>query len=322
MRRLLLAVVALGAAAPAGAFFGPFKTERRPFELVDKLEADARWPDVIRELKALQTKRLRQADEKRLYLKLGRAYEAQRKLDLALSAYQYGVEQFARDARLQLALGQLYHQIGLDDRAMPVFEKVLRLDPGNGSAHLGLAESFEALGLLHLSTASYRRALDGGFAGDAKVWGRFAGVLHAMRDDEQAENAASQSLELEPTAEVYLLQARIIRRGGRAADALYNLERGRALGPGAALFDLQEAMWRLEDGEFDLARTMAESLVSRDPDLAPALWILAEVDLHRGREVDAARTLRRIEDLAPRFPFAAAAAARIRRTLTPEVSLR
>lgn len=274
------------AAAPARSWWG------RGAQDVEALQAQynaGRYESVITQLDPVGLQRLRGHSLRRGYILLGASYEKAGHPDRALGVYQVGARLFPRDQELLTRLAQLMHSSGLDEQAQPLYEHILKVNSDNPYAHLGLAEIDRTLGFLDRSAEHYERALEG-LSDRAGIWQDYAELLYQARDYRTAELAVrrAQSLDSKDTSTLDL--ALILRELGRADEALAELEPLAKAGNVGAI--RARALWLMESGRDEQARTEVEALERQAPGDALALYVRARLELKAGRKAQALDELR------------------------------
>ncbi len=297
MLRGALAGAILLAAAPASPWWWEggaqiLKTSQADYDA-------GRYEAVISRLDPAGLQSMRGQNLCRGYLLLGASYERVGRPDKALGVYQVGVRLFRGDQETLARLAELMHRSGLDEQAQPLYESILKVNPGNPRAHLGLAEIDRALGFSDRGAEHYKKALEG-FKDRPEVWRDYARLLYEARDFKAAEPAARRALSLESSDSSTMVLALILREEGRAEEAAALLEplaRGGSAGAQRA-----RALWLLEAGLDSQARAAAGALDSQDP---LALYVRARLALKAGRKAEALERLRAISRQAASAPFAA-----------------
>ena len=79
------------------------------------------------------------------YSNLGAALYKQQRLVEAAEAYENAIALDARRAARLQSLGQVYHELGNDERALDCFERASRLKPRNAKLRLTLVDYYERL---------------------------------------------------------------------------------------------------------------------------------------------------------------------------------
>jgi tetratricopeptide (TPR) repeat protein len=280
--RLMLAALAVSARA------GLWATAVDPVAPSSKLFEAGQYGQVISQLSPEALQRLRGNNLARAYGILGLSYERVNRTDAALGVYQLGVKLFPRDLNLLTQLAGLLHRSGLEERAEPLFQKVLLIHPNNAAAHLGLAEIDHALGFLDRSAEHYEKSLETADK-QAPVWCDYGDVLLEMRDHKTAELAYRQSLKLAPSAPAALGLAYALRGEGKLAEALDLL--ANLAEPTPAVKSLR-GLWLLEAGRENEALAAVESVLAADGSDALARYIRARVRLKQDRYNDAVGDLK------------------------------
>ncbi len=257
-------------------------------------------PDVLQEL--------RRRELKRAYLYLGTAYQTAGRLDKALGEFQLGVSLFPRNTELLTKLARLYHHAEMEQQALPLFNKVIKLDPSNTEAHLGLAEIDRTLGFLHRSADHYEIVLEVR-KNAPHLWRDYAEVLLEQHDNKTAEFAALKSLELAPNDEQAKLLLAFIYRAKGDGDAALLIVSGLGLAKsGPEPMRLLEALWLLEAGRLDDARKISAAVLAQWPSQPLARWTRARVLLKAGKKALALKDLK-VASASKEAPFVAEIAA-------------
>lgn len=205
---------------------------------------------------------------------LARSLEASGRLDEALSAYQYGEALYPDNLELLSGLAWLLHRQGLDDRARPLFERIVDIHPNNASGNLGLSEILRAQGDFAQAQVRIETALsEAGWAENPAVQRDYAELLADRQLYEAAARAADKSLSLTRTPDTLVVAARIARQRGLSPDAYALLAESLSLDPGRDEARRERALWLLEDGRLDDATAEAQGLLDRVPGDALAFWV-------------------------------------------------
>ncbi|MBI2362686.1 MAG: tetratricopeptide repeat protein [Elusimicrobia bacterium] len=208
------------------------------------------------------------------YALLARSLEAAGRLDAALSAYQYGEALYPDNLELVSGLAWLLHRQGLDDRARPLFERIVSIHPNNASGSLGLAEILRDQGDFAQAQLRFETALsEAGWAENAAIQRDYAELLADRQLFEPAARAAEKSLALARTPDTLIVAARIARRRGRPEEPYAMLADALALDPARDEARSQKALWLLEDARLSDAAAEAESLLARAPGDPLAHWV-------------------------------------------------
>lgn len=205
-------------------------------------------------------------------------------------------------------------RLGQTDRALPVLEEILRLDPRD-------PEATRCLAGIHHARGEYRRAeeLARRLVADPAqelVGQALLGTIHHDLADRKVEThaAAIQAFErvlaLDPELArcpipprlFWEFLARDLMAEGRPADARDHLRHALAAGSDdAGLLELLgQAHWM--DGQVDEARRCWERAVELEPSRADPWLDLGQLALRQDRPADAIRLLNRARELAPDSP--------------------
>jgi len=273
-----------------------------------KLFDAGKYQEVVNTLPSQTIDNLSSQDRPKAYLLLGQSRARNEDADGALGVLQLGVQLYPKDINLLSALADLLHSQELDDRAKPLYERVLRIHPNNSSAHLGLAEIEHSQGFLERSVRHYEQSLVE-FSKNPAIWRSFAGVLSERRDYPKAVAAIEKSLSLEPNDALSLESLALFQyRQGLRREADETIRRAIAaapLPPKLTELRLERALWLLSGGQLDASLREAQDSLRDDPENPLAYWIRASVALRRGDRQAAARDLRQAGSKPSQYPFIA-----------------
>lgn len=308
MKSLLALLLALPASA---AWRLPW---REPTEgLIRPVQAlhDQNKPhDVVAALTPEFMQKLRGTDLRQAYVLRGENLDRLGRTDEAIGVFQLGVRLFPDNVDLLTRQAGLLQRAGLDAQAKPLFLKALKKEPRHVGAHLGLAAIYRAQSFLDQSATHYEAVLES-LPGRADIWGEYAEVLLASRENTTAALALRRAVELaagDPQPRVLLAFA--LREQGDLTGALARLEEALDLGAGIEV-RRAKALWLVEAGRRAEALAEAELVLKKSPGDAAALWARARVRLAEGRKADALRDLAALEAAAVNretFPARAAQA--------------
>lgn len=281
-----------------------------PLQEVRDHHQQGRYELVRKALEGPAISKLKRRFRAEAYRLLGESHERLGDMDRALRVYQLAEGLYPKDINLLSNLANLLHHIGLDERARPYYERVLRIHPNNAAAHLGLAEVSRAQGMTPEAADHYERALRE-LSGAADVWRDYAELLSECRRFEEAETAIRRSLELSRDSDALLDLALIGRRRGRSTQAAADLEEATRVAPFRTDLRLRLALWRIEDGRPQDALSLVSGVLSESPKDPLALWIRASIRLREGKTSSALEDLRVAASATRTHPFVAASAKKL-----------
>ena len=310
IRYMLFAVLVVFFASYAHGFWNFGRRSRdKPLQTAEVYFNKGNYLKTIEAINGLQLQELHSETQSRAYWYLGQSYQRTMNLDKALSTYQVAAQLYPDEKHFLLALAGLYHRVGLTDRARPLFEKVLELDPGNPDAHIGLAETFEKLGFLSLASGHYRTALESTDYSNATLWLKAAKCLFGQRRFVEADNAAMQARDISGgDADTWLVLATISFHQGKLTQALARLDRAGKISPGRRDIILRKSLWSGAAGDIEGARSSVMSVLSKNPRDPLALWALAWLEMKAGRISGSTASLEKISGDGPSFIVDAASA--------------
>jgi adenylate cyclase len=168
----------------------------------------------------------------------------------------------------------LYHRETKEDtvKAIPFFEQAIKLDPGYGRAHAGLAAVYWRIVSLYWQPAvgiEYERA--------------YAGLKDSL----------SRALE-NPTSLAYAISAELLARQGNSEEALAQIDRALMLSPNEANTLISRARILNAAGRAEEAETAVRSAMRLNPHYeSDYLTVLGQALLHQERYVEAASFIER-----------------------------
>lgn len=300
---LLVPLLLLSVAFHAHGFWNFWRRSKdKPLQAAETYFNEGSYLKTIEAINGLQLQELHSEVQSRAYWYLGQSYQRTMNLDKALSTYQVAAQLYPDEKRFLLALAGLYHNVGLADRARPLFEKVLELDPGNPDAHIGLAETFEKLGFLSLASNHYRTALESMDYRNATLWLKAAKCLFGQRRFVEADNAAMQARDISGgDADTWLVLAIISFHQGKLTQALDRLDRADKISPGRKDILIRKSLWSGAAGDIEGARSSVMSVLSKNPKDPLALWALAWLEMKAGRISGSIASLEKISGSGPSF---------------------
>lgn len=290
-------------APPAPSGVGLLESAQRMYD-------SGRYEAVLSELSPQRMQKLRSADLKKAYLLQGLSYQSLGKSAQALGVFQLAAGLFPKDIDLLSRLASLLHRVRLEERAQPLYERILDIHPNNALAHLGLAEIASRHGLLERSAAHYEKCLEE-WKDNPEIWLSLARVHARRRFFAQALNAAERALALSPgDADALLFLASLQHDQGLHQEALQALERVSVAASSdtqkSRRLSLQAALWLLETGDLEGGLSRIQTVLRDSPKHPLALWIRARIFLKRGRNAQAIQDLLAAASCREQAPFVAA----------------
>ncbi len=290
--RTILAALLLWPSLAAAAWW-PLPFGGPSLDAQRKLFEGGRYAEVITALTPDLLLKLRRSELQRAYVYLGASYERTGQLDKALGVYQLGIKLFPKNVELLTRLAQLLHASLLEEQALPIYHKILDLQPLNTPAHVGLAEIDRSLGFLDRSAEHYERALED-LEDNPALWRDYTEVLIEMREWKTAGMAIQKALELSPeNADARVTLAFVQRGQGDITSAIETIS-GAISGAGDPVpLELRQtrALWLLEAGREPAAGLEADAILKQAPGQPLALFVRARVHLKEGRRAQAVKDL-------------------------------
>ena len=299
--RGLAAVLCLWLGSPAAAF-GPFG-DAQAYREARALYDAGKYSEVIERLSGAGMRSIRRGERPRAHELLGASYERTGELQKAIAVYQFAAGLYPKDINILSNQANLLHRMDLDDRARPLYERVLEMHPNNAFGHRGLAEIFRAQGLHAEACDHYALALREHHR-DHNLWRSYAEALADRRDFISAERAVQRALSIEEDAESRLDLADF-QRAMRKPEAYASLDRAGEAAGAREDIRLRRALWLLEDGRLDESLREAESVLSAHADEPLALWLRASIRIRRGSEAGAREDLAKAAQAERDSPFIA-----------------
>jgi tetratricopeptide (TPR) repeat protein len=184
----------------------------RSEEALEKLEKLAKVPGLENQVSARQAT---------ILFGLGRTKEAERILNRLSSS---------EDLRVLMLAAEVLHEVELFDRAVPVLQKAVRMEPENLDVMFWLGASFERSGRLAEAESEFRRLLD--IDGDFAPALNYLGYMWTEKGEnlEEALELVLRAVALEPNNGAYVDSLGwVYYQSGRYEEARAHLERAASL---------------------------------------------------------------------------------------------
>ncbi|MBI5243991.1 MAG: tetratricopeptide repeat protein [Elusimicrobia bacterium] len=304
----LALILAAAFAAPrhaAGAAWLPWGRDHA-FEDAQKLFDSGRYGEVIAKLSGTGIRKISRRRRAQAYELLGFSYERTGRLKDALALYQFAEGLYPKELNILSDLANLLHRIDLDERARPLYERVLRIHPNNAAAHMYLGQIFTKQGFWESAQRHYEHALIEWY-GSEQVWREYAHVLGKRRNYEGAIRAIQRALAIQENVNA-LEDLAVFQRASGAPEAYSTLLRACEMsGQSPALPDLRLrlGLWLLADSRLEESLKEAWAVLAMRQDEPLALWMRASVNLRRGRLAEARSDLAAAAQAGRASPFIA-----------------
>jgi predicted O-linked N-acetylglucosamine transferase (SPINDLY family) len=241
---------------------------------------------------------------------LGTVFQAQGKLEAAVSSYQRAVELNPNDALAHNNLGAVFHSQGKLNEAVACFWRAVELKPDLCEAHKNLGSIFQSQGKLDEAVGCFRRVLEL-IPDSPEAHGRLGNALKEQGELDEAIACYRRALELRPDMApvwdnlLFVLQYRASTNLTELAAA--HAEYDRAVG---APF---RNSWKRHENDRDAERSLRVGFVSPNLGLSPVGFFLIRAMENLGRiqcEAGQCEVIcysdRKVKDrLTPRFEAAA-----------------
>ncbi|MGB9428806.1 MAG: sulfotransferase [Gammaproteobacteria bacterium] len=154
---------------------------------------------------------------------LGMAHFALHHWQLAQQAFRHALNLGLRDAGLLNNLGLTLKELGEEETAIQAFQEALQLDPDDAGIHNNLAMALNRKHDYEAAIKAYRRSTQI-HADDPDVWSNLALLLEQTNLLDEAENALSRGLKLNPQhGNLLVIAAKCARRRGTPDIAIARL---------------------------------------------------------------------------------------------------
>ncbi|MGE0497857.1 MAG: glycosyltransferase [Ramlibacter sp.] len=221
----------------------------------------------------------------------------------AIQAYREAIQAFhsaaPEQARLHLHLSQCLLELQERDEADSVLQRALDQWPLDAELLTELIRRCRSRGDLDGAKRNARDLVQA-HPQRAAAWALLGGVLHDLRDLEEADEALARAQAVAPAmADVLLRRARVQRELGRFAGARWLLDLLLDQDPGHLAAQDLMAQVLLDLGELQAARAVLLRRLRRQPGAVELRRLLAVAQWRRSRLQMAQRTLRHVFAMAP-----------------------
>lgn len=291
--RMLAVLLFFCAASPAGAFlfWGGPRAGRAAAELAAMRKADARGDcsAVLGMANGFLSGTPPPEMREEAYVYIGRCYELEDAADKAITLYKLAGELYPSNVLFASRLAQIYDRAGFYEKAVPLFLKVLAVEPGDVAANLGAARAYSALGFLGRAKNFYSRTAALQDLSDAAVLEEYARCMLRKRDWNEALFIAGKGEALQPRSSVWpLLEARISAGKGDYSGAVALMDKAEVLSPTRKL-RLERALYLLLGGRPRPAIEAADRELAAVPSDPLASVVKAMALYNLGDTAEAAR---------------------------------
>lgn len=180
---------------------------------------------------------------KKVYMLLGRSYEAEKQYDKAMLVYNEAAEFLPKDTDVHLALADIYLNGGLTENAKTVYDKVLKFDKDNKAAILGLAKSYYEEGFFSRACTYFKQYNDSGAQEPADFLYYYAMAEYLSNHNDTALKIAYSSLIKKNDADGYLLLAKIYKNKKDWENSLKYLDKALEKEPSRKDIYLTKTLW-------------------------------------------------------------------------------
>lgn len=212
--------------------------------------------------------------EARLYLLLGKSYEALNNPGKAIEIYTEALDFHPNNIPLLLASANLYQKTQLTTKSISTYDTVLKLEPKSTEALLGQAINFTTLGFYAKAQSFYQDLFKNSTHIEPSWLAGYAENFLAQHQPDQALIYSVQAIEKDnKNASFWFIQARALYELEKLEEALEALEIAISLDPTNETFLFSKALWLYDVGEFSNSLQIAQQLKSTNPQSELALFI-------------------------------------------------
>jgi len=268
---------------------------------------------------------------------LGFLYFRSQMYPQAIEYYQRAMELRPNDANIAYNLGLLYDEQGEWDSAIEYYRRALAIDPNYADAHYNLAAIFAEQKQNSTQSRAELEKMIAIVPGDVSAHIRLAQLYEAENENTKAleqyqiasqidtdnlnllltvgrlaerlkeaavaEDAYLRVLDLHPDhAEANAALARIYAQEGYYDEAIRAMEKANALGKpvaGSANIYLQHGIKAINENQFDVAEIQLKKAINSDNPPVEAFFLLAQLKLQNRQDQDAKPLLEKVVTLDP-----------------------
>lgn len=241
----------LSLAAPAGAFFFGWTSDKKAAAMLDEMRTSFDRGDcagVERGSLGFLAEKPPAGLREEAYGYMGRCYERSGSADKAISIYKLALGLYPENIFFASRLAFIYNQAGFSANAVPLFLKVLELRSDNVAANLGLARAYAAQGFYAKAKVFYSRAVALQDFSDDATLREYAACMLKKRDWPEALFISGRGAQAAPAAAYWpRIKARVMAGQGEYYKALPLMESAIRLEPSRRL-RLERALYLLLAG--------------------------------------------------------------------------
>ena len=228
------------------------------------------------------------------------------KFDSARTAYANLIKRNPRDADAYIGLGDVLAGLGKGAEAEASYRQAVAAEPAYWGAHSALATFLFQRGRVDEATAAMRRVTEL-VPSSAHAWSNLGGVLQMKGDFGEALAAYDRSLQLEPSKDAYSNLATMYYYLGRFPEAIQAYERAVALGEHDYEIhgNLADALWQLPERRDAAIARYQRAIALAEAQLAATPLdpkLMAQLGFYYGRVGDEDQSQRYLADALARAP--------------------
>ena len=225
---------------------------------------------------------------------LAELYVSDGRYPAAINAYTQLLKRDPQDADAQIGMGEALASLGRTSEAEASLRRAVEVEPGYWASHATLGDFLFDRGRIDEAAVELSRVTEL-VPSSAAAWSNLGGVLQMKGDMNAATRAYERSLQLEPSKNAYSNLATTQYYAGRFSEAVRNFERALTLGEHDQVIrgNLADALWQIPDRRTEAIGHYRRAIEMAETDLAstPADPMLqAQLGYYYGRVGDTVRS--------------------------------
>jgi TolB-like protein/Flp pilus assembly protein TadD/DNA-binding winged helix-turn-helix (wHTH) protein len=225
---------------------------------------------------------------------LAELYVSDGRYPAAINAYTQLLKRNPQDADAQIGMGEALASLGRTSEAEASLRRAVEVEPGYWASHAALGDFLFERGRIDEAVAELGTVTEL-VPSSAAAWSNLGGVLQMKGDMNAATRAYERSLQLEPSKNAYSNLATSQYYAGRFSEAVRNFDRALTLGEHDQVIrgNLADALWQVPDRRGEAIEHYRRAIEMAETELASTpndATLQAQLGYYYGRVGEVARS--------------------------------